>query len=114
MDLKFTPEEEAYRVQLHVTPAHDTDTQMTKVTLLAPVLLILYGCIMPFVMAEVYVIPYQKGTGEILSDGSVNWQTGEAWFALSSALVFIPLGIFAAVMIWRSYHPKARQTVPAE
>lgn len=111
---RITPEEETYRARLHIAPAEDSNSRMTKVTLLAPVLLILYGCTMPFVMTNFYVIPYQKGTGEILSDGSVNWQTGEAWFALSSALVFIPLGIFAATMIWRSYHPKVRQTAPAE
>jgi len=111
---RVTPEEQAYRARLHVTPAGDTSTRMTKITLLAPVLLILYGCIMPFVTTNFYVKPYQRGTGEILSDGSVNWQTGEAWFALSSALVFIPLGIFAAIMIWRSYGPKVRQTVAAE
>ena len=110
---KVTPEEEAYRTQLHVTPKDDTDETKTKVTLFAPLLLFLYGCTMPFITTNFYVIPYQRGTGEILSDGSVNWQTGEAWFALSSALVFIPLGVFAAIMIWRSYYPKRTQATRA-
>jgi len=37
----------------------------------------------------------------------LNWQTAEAWFSLSAGILFVPLGIFAAVMIWRSYHPAA-------
>jgi hypothetical protein len=38
----------------------------------------------------------------------MNWQTGEAWFSLSSAIVFISLGILAAIVIWRSYYPKTK------
>ena len=102
-------QEAAYRARLHVTPEQDRDVRKTKATLFAPALLILYGCTMPFVTTNFYVKPYQRGTGEILSDGSINWKTGEAWFALSSALVFVPLGIFAAIVIWRSYHPKAEK-----
>jgi hypothetical protein len=36
----------------------------------------------------------------------MNWQTGEAWFSLAPAIVFISLGTLAAIVIWRSYHPK--------
>jgi len=38
---------------------------------------------------------------------SMNWLTGEALFSLSPAILLNALGIFAAIMVWRSYHPKA-------
>jgi sodium/pantothenate symporter len=76
--------------------------------MIAPLTLILYGCTMPFVIKNFYVIPFQRGTGEIMPDGSVNWLTGEALLSLSPGILFNTLGIFAAVMIWRSYHPKTK------
>ena len=100
-----TKEEAEYRTRLHETPAADYDAQKTKATMIAPLTLVLYGCTMPFLTTHFYVIPYQRGTGELMANGSVNWQTGEAWFGLSSGLLVVPLGIFAAIMIWRSYHP---------
>jgi sodium/pantothenate symporter len=103
-----TKEEAEYRARLHQTPAADCDAKKTKTTMIAPITLILYGCTMPFAMTHYYVIPYQRGTGELMANGSVNWQTGEAWFGISSGLVFIPLGFFAAIMIWRSYNPNAK------
>jgi Na+(H+)/acetate symporter ActP len=103
-----TEEEASYRERLHQTPAEDYDAGKTRITMIAPLTLILYGCTMPFVMINYYVIPYQRGTGELLADGSINWQTGEALFGLSSAVLFVPLGLWAARMIWRSYNPEAR------
>jgi Na+/proline symporter len=102
-----TKEEADYRARLHQTPEVDVDTEKANITMIAPLCLILYGCTMPFIMRYFYVIPYQRGTGELLADGSLNWQTAEAWFSLSAGILFVPLGIFAAVMIWRSYHPAA-------
>ncbi len=104
---EVTKEEADYRACLHQTPAEDVDARKTRITMIAPLTLILYGCTMPFVVKNFYVIPYQRGTGEIMPDGSVNWLTGEALFSLSPGILFNTLGIFAAVMIWRSYNPKA-------
>ena len=101
-----TEQEVAYRIKLHITPEEDLDARKTKTTMIAPIALILYGCTMPILMVNYYIKPYQRGTGEILADGSMNWQTGEAWFSLSSAIVFISLGTLAAIVIWRSYYPK--------
>jgi sodium/pantothenate symporter len=103
-----TEQEVAYRIKLHITPEEDFDAKKTRTTMIAPIALILYGCTMPFLMVNYYIKPYQRGTGEILADGSMNWHTGEAWFSLSSAIVFIPLGILAAIVIWRSYYPRAK------
>ena len=58
---------------------------------------------MPFVMQRWYVKPYQRGTGEILADGSINWATGEALFTLTWAILYIPLGLIAYRVIRRSY-----------
>ncbi|MFK8018676.1 MAG: sodium:solute symporter [Pseudomonadales bacterium] len=99
-------QEIAYRTKLHIAPDEDRDARKTRTTMIAPAALILYGCTMPFIVVNYYIKPYQRGTGEILADGSMNWQTGEAWFSFGSAIVFISLGTLAAIVIWRSYHPK--------
>ena len=101
-----TEQEIAYRTKLHIAPDEDRDAKKTRTTMIAPAALILYGCTMPFIVVNYYIKPYQRGTGEILADGSMNWQTGEAWFSFGSAIVFISLGTLAAIVIWRSYHPK--------
>ncbi|MEP4484781.1 MAG: sodium:solute symporter family protein [Halioglobus sp.] len=101
-----TDEEAAYRAKLHSTPEEDRDAKKVRTTMIAPAALILYGCIMPFLVVNYYIKPYQRGTGEIMADGSMNWQTGEAWFSLAPALLFISLGTLAAVVIWRGYRPK--------
>jgi len=106
---EVTKEETDYRARLHQTPEVDIDRRKTKITMIAPLTLILFGCTMPFVMKNFYVIPYQRGTGEIMPDGSMNWLTGEALFSLSPAILVNALGIFAAVMIWRSYNPKVKE-----
>jgi sodium/pantothenate symporter len=103
-----TEQEAAYRIKLHITPEEDCDTKKTRTTMIAPIILILYGCTMPFLVVNYYIKPYQRGTGEILADGSMNWQTGEAWFSLAPAIVFISLGTLAAFVIWRSYNPKTK------
>ena len=104
---KVTRREAVYRMRLHRTPDIDYDLQKTRTTLLAPALLILYGCAMPVLLIVFYVIPYQTGTGQLLADGTVDWFTGEAILALSSAAVFVPLGVLSARLIWRRYSPDA-------
>jgi sodium/pantothenate symporter len=101
-------EEKSYRMQLHRTPADEIDQRKTRLTLLAPGILVAYGCIMPFVMLRWYVRPYQAGTGELLQDGSINFATGEAIIALTWAAVYIPLGLITARVIRSSYSPGAK------
>jgi sodium/pantothenate symporter len=104
---KVTRREAVYRMRLHRTPDIDYDLKKTKTTLFAPALLIAYGCAMPVLLIVFYVIPYQTGTGQLLADGTVDWFTGEAILALSSAAVFVPLGILSARVIWHRYSPGA-------
>jgi hypothetical protein len=46
---------------------------------------------MPFLLLKYYVVPYQIGTGEILHDGSVNWNTVEALITLTVFMLHVPL-----------------------
>jgi sodium/pantothenate symporter len=97
--------EHAYRDKLHRTPQEEIDQVKTKGTLIAPLVLILYGCAMPFVMLHWYVGPYQRGSGELLADGSINWNTGEALLSLSWAALYIPLGLFVYRFVRKGYGP---------
>lgn len=96
-------EEHQYRQTLHQTPAEDRDRAKTRITLIAPLLLILYGAVMPLLLLRFYVLPYQRGKGTVLAGDHLNWEQAEAWIALGPSVVFIPLGLLAAVVIWRRY-----------
>jgi sodium/pantothenate symporter len=109
-----TREEEHYRMRLHRTPDKELDLGKTKTTLLAPLILVVYGCSMPFILYHWYILPYQRGTGQILPDGSVNWWTGEALLTLSWPLLYISLGLITYRIIRRSYSPGAKQLNNAE
>jgi len=105
---KVSEAESTYRTKLHETPEAERDLAKTKTTLLAPAILILYGCVMPFIMARFYVKPYQSGTGELLPDGGINWSTGEAMIICGWAVIYIPLGLITAKVIWSDYSPTAK------
>ena len=64
---------------------------------------------MPFVLLFGYVRPYQRGSGEIGPGDAINWADAEAWFALSPAALFVPLGVISLWVIWRRYRPLAEQ-----
>jgi Na+/proline symporter len=103
---KVSREEKCYRMRLHRPPASDIDRAKTIKTLLAPLGLIVYGTTMPFLLLKYYVIPYQIGTGEILPDGSVNWNTVEAWITLTVFILHVPLALMAMKVIWDRYNPQ--------
>ncbi len=98
--------EKRYRLRLHRPPASDIDWGKTKKTLLAPTGLIVYGCAMPYLMLKYYVIPYQRGTGELLPDGSVNWDTPEALITLTVFVLHVPLALLAVKVIRDRYDPE--------
>jgi hypothetical protein len=101
-------EERVYRMRLHRIPSEDVNRGLSRTTMVAPWVLIGFGCIMPFVMQHWYVKPYQRGTGELLADGSINWLTGEALLSLSWALLYIPLGLITLRIIRAHYSPGKR------
>lgn len=108
---KVTRAERVYRMRLHRTPEIDCDVKKTRVTLGASAILVVFGCIMPFVMIKYYVIPYQTGAGQLLGDGSINWLSGEAILALSWAILYVPLGLISAKVIWGRYGPGGKTNV---
>jgi Na+/proline symporter len=98
--------EREFLTRLHETPIEDCDVKQTRITLIAPALLMLYGAVMPFLLLNFYVLPFQRGRGTVLSTGNINWQEAEPWIAFGPALLFIPLGLIAIVTISRRYAPK--------
>ena len=102
-------EEKVYRLRLHMPPATDIDPAKTRMTLLAPLGLIAYGVVMPFLLLNYYVIPYQVGTGQIMPDGSINWNTGEAMITFGVFLLHVPLALMAIKVIRDRYDPKKRR-----
>ncbi len=106
---KVSREEKTYRMRLHRTPASEIDRVKTIKTLFAPLGLIVYGCVMPVLLLQYYVIPYQIGTGEILPDGSLNWNTPEALISLSALFLHVPLALLAMKVIWGRYSPQTRR-----
>jgi sodium/pantothenate symporter len=106
---KVTREENVYRLRLHRPPPIDIDLAKTRKTLLAPLGLIVYGVVMPFLLLKYYVVPYQIGTGEISPDGAVNWNTGEALITLTVFMLHVPLAVMAMKVIWDRYNPQSHR-----
>jgi sodium/pantothenate symporter len=102
-------EENIYRLRLHRPSPSDIDLAKTRITLLAPLGLIVYGVAMPLLLLKYYVIPYQIGTGEIFPDGSVNWNTGEALITLTIFVLHVPLALMAMKVIWDRYDPRSNR-----
>jgi sodium/pantothenate symporter len=96
-------EEKAYIERLHETPADERNSKKTRTTYLASAVLIANGLVMPFVLINYYVRPYQSATGMLSADGSLDWFTGEAILALSWFVLYVPLGIFAIRVIRKAY-----------
>jgi len=101
--------ERSYRMRLHRPAPPDIDRAKTIRTLLAPMGLIAYGIAKPFLLLKYYVIPYQIGTGELLPDGSVNWNTPEALITLTTFIVHVPLALMAMKVIWDRYDPQTKR-----
>jgi len=91
--------------KLHKTPEDEMNGKRTRMSLIAAGVLIVYGCIMPILMVNYYVRPFQAARGELMPDGSINWLAGETLFALSWFVIYVLLGWFAAKVIRGSYSP---------
>jgi sodium/pantothenate symporter len=96
-------EEKAYIQKLHETPAEEISSKKTRTTYLASAVLIANGLVMPFVLINYYVRPYQSATGMLSADGSLDWFSGEALLALSWFVLYVPLGVFAMRQIRKAY-----------
>ncbi len=107
-----TAEEAEYLKKLHQTPAHEKDSHKTKTTALIATFLIFNGLVMPFLLIRFYVYPYQKATGTLIDGESLNWAAGETILALSWAVVFLSLGVWASGVIKKAYG-LAEQSTPS-
>lgn len=107
--MKFTSvtaEEAAYRDKLHIAPREDCDGEKIKKTIRASRIQMLFGAAMPFIILIYYVKPFQRGSGTLLPDGSMDWFTGEAFLALTWPVVHIGLAIITIMTVRKRYGSK--------
>ena len=102
---RVTTAEREYLERLHITPKEDRDSLKTKRTLWAPIFLIIYGCCMPIMLINYFVIPHQAGTDSLLPNGSVDLGTGEAIMAMLTAPVYITLALLVIRVVLKRYKP---------
>lgn len=102
---QVTRKEKRFRLRLHRPPVVDIDAAKIRKTILAPLGLVVYGCAMPFLMLNYYVIPYQTATGEIRPDGALNWNTPEALITLTIFMLHVPVALLVIKVIRDRYSP---------
>ena len=101
-----TAEESRYLANLHVRPLDEVGPKRTRTTLIAPVvLLVVNGLLFPVVLTVYYVIPYQRATGMLSADGSLDWATGEMALMMSWSVIWIAVALFAIRYIRTAYSP---------
>ncbi len=97
-------EERCYLDKLHVRPIEEVGPRRTRMTLIAPAVLIaINGVLMPWWLAVNYVGPYQRATGVLATGGSLNWATGEMGLIVSWSVIWIAVGLFAIRYIRGAY-----------
>jgi sodium/pantothenate symporter len=99
--------EAEYLEKLHRTPMEEVDISKTRLTLVPAALLILNGLVAPILLITYYIHPYQRATGTLMPDGSLDWYTGEVALALGWSVVYISLGMFTIRYLRRAYSPAA-------
>ncbi len=107
---KTTPGEEEvrYLAKLHERPADEVGPRRTRTTLIAPaVLIVVNGLLLPLVLTVNYVIPYQRATGTLSADGSLDWATGEMALMMSWTVIWVGVALFAMRYIRKAYSPPA-------
>ncbi len=103
-----TAEEADYLAALHVRPPGEVEPSKVRKTLIAPVFIIVVnGLLVPWLLLEQYVKPYQAATGQRHADGSLDLWTGEVVLIAAWVVTWCGLGLFSAWYIRRSYAPRA-------
>ena len=98
--------EKRYLAKLHERPASEVGQRRTRITLIAPaVLIIVNGFVLPILLTVYYVLPYQRATGTLTPAGSLDWATGEMALMVSWSAIWIALGVFAIGYILKAYDP---------
>ena len=100
-------EERSYLAKLHERPESEVGERRTRTTLIAPVVLIaVNGLLLPVFLTLSYVLPYQRATGTLAPDGSLDWATGEMALMVSWTVIWTGLGLFAIRYIRKAYSPQ--------
>ena len=105
---KVSRAERVYRLRLHRTPAEERSAGRSRVTMVAALIMIVYGIFMPVAYQRWYIAPYQAATGELLADGSIDWFTGEVLVNLLTATWMVPAGLLVIWAVRKSYWPRRR------
>jgi len=101
--------EKVYLAKLHERPESEFGQRRTRITLIAPaVLIVVNGVVLPVLLTLYYVLPYQRATGILAPGGSLDWATGEMALMVSWSVIWIALGVFAIRYILRAYAPASR------
>ncbi|MGB5166524.1 MAG: sodium:solute symporter family protein [Woeseiaceae bacterium] len=98
-------EEASYLRMLHKRPVDEIGVRRTRTTLLMPVLLLLTGTVTPYLLVQYYVRPFQRATGTLLADGSLNLASGEMVLIYCWVGLWVSLAAFTAWYVRRSYAP---------
>jgi hypothetical protein len=67
--------------------------------------LLVNGILAPVMLTLYYVIPYQRATGALGPDGSLDWATGEMALMMSWSIIWISVAVFAFAYIRKAYAP---------
>jgi len=102
-----SPEESSYLAELHRRPDSEIGHRRTRTTLIAPaILIVVNGLLLPIFLTLSYVLPYQRATGTLAPDGSLDWVTGEMALMMSWTVIWTAVGLFAIRYIRRAYSPQ--------
>ena len=98
--------EVSYLEELHKRPTDEVGHRRTRTTLIAPIVVLLVnGILAPVLLTLYYVIPYQRATGALRTDGSLDWATGEMALMMSWSVIWIGVAVFAFAYIRKAYAP---------
>ena len=98
-----TDTERAYRMALHDLPDEERNPAETKKTQRAAAYVVVFGVAVSALLLFLYVVPYQAATDTRGDSTLLDWLTGEAVAALSWAVIFGALGVYAYKAIGRAY-----------
>ena len=100
-------EESTYLEKLHKRPESEVGERRTRTTLIAPtVLVVVNGFLLPVFLTYSYIFPYQRASGALAPDGSLDWATGEMALMLSWTVIWTGVGLFAIRYIRSAYYPQ--------
>ncbi|MFK8021613.1 MAG: sodium:solute symporter [Pseudomonadales bacterium] len=102
---KVSSEEHDYRRRLHQTPDEERDKKKVNTTVWIGFSLFAWGALMPLAYYHYYVYPYQVARDQLLANGGVDWQAGEALILWLTPIWMFITGFVLIKMVRKSYGP---------